>query len=96
MCPRRSRNHNIIGLIRRNFSCLNTDILLPLYKAFVGHLVEYGTTVYLLLTFATFDCLAASNCPPGHLRSDHHVSNPPLSRLLLNPGRQGRSTMFLR
>ena len=28
---------------------------------------------YLL---ATFDCLAASNWPPGHPRSDHHVSNP--------------------
>ena len=27
-------------------------------------------------TFATFDCLAASNWPPGHPRSDHHVSNP--------------------
>ena len=26
--------------------------------------------------FATFDCLAASNWPPGHPRSDHHVSNP--------------------
>ena len=24
----------------------------------------------------TFDCLAASNWPPGHPRSDHHVSNP--------------------
>ena len=23
-----------------------------------------------------FDCLAASNWPPGHPRSDHHVSNP--------------------
>ena len=30
----------------------------------------------LNLTFATFDCLAASNWPPGHPRSDHHVSNP--------------------
>ena len=25
---------------------------------------------------ATFDCLAASNWPPGHPRSEHHVSNP--------------------
>ena len=24
----------------------------------------------------TFVCLAASNWPPGHPRSDHHVSNP--------------------
>ena len=24
----------------------------------------------------TYDCLAASNWPPGHPRSDHHVSNP--------------------
>ena len=24
----------------------------------------------------TFGCLAASNWPPGHPRSDHHVSNP--------------------
>ena len=29
-----------------------------------------------LLTVVTFDCLAASNWPPGHPRSDHHVSNP--------------------
>ena len=29
-----------------------------------------------VLTFVTFDCLAASNWPPGHPRSDHHVSNP--------------------
>ena len=28
------------------------------------------------VTLATFDCLAASNWPPGHPRSDHHVSNP--------------------
>ena len=28
------------------------------------------------ITFDTFDCLAASNWPPGHPRSDHHVSNP--------------------
>ena len=26
--------------------------------------------------YYTFDCLAASNWPPGHPRSDHHVSNP--------------------
>ena len=29
-----------------------------------------------MLLFFTFDCLAASNWPPGHPRSDHHVSNP--------------------
>ena len=27
--------NNMLGLIRRYFSCLNADILLPLYKAFV-------------------------------------------------------------
>ena len=32
--------------------------------------------LWVLLTFASFDCLAASNWPPGHPRSDHHVSNP--------------------
>ena len=34
--------NNMLGLIRRSFCCLNADILLPLYKAFVCHLVEYG------------------------------------------------------
>ena len=29
-----------------------------------------------LFTFGTFDCLAASNWPPGHPCSDHHVNNP--------------------
>ena len=28
------------------------------------------------VTFVTFVCLAVSNWPPGHPRSDHHVSNP--------------------
>ena len=36
----------MLGLIRRSFSCLNADILLPLYKAFVRHLVEYGAPVW--------------------------------------------------
>ena len=34
--------NNMLGLIRRAFCCLNADILLPLYKAFVCHLLEYG------------------------------------------------------
>ena len=34
--------NNMLGLIRRSFCCLNADILLPLYKAFVRHLLEYG------------------------------------------------------
>ena len=34
--------NNMFGLIRRSFSCLNDDILLPLYKDSVRHLVEYG------------------------------------------------------
>ena len=34
--------NNMLGLIRRSFCCLNADILLPLYKTFVRHLVEYG------------------------------------------------------
>ena len=38
--------NNMLGLIRRSFSCLNADILLPLYKAFVRHLVEYGAPVW--------------------------------------------------
>ena len=37
---------------------------------------HYSVLVIYLLTFATFDCLAASNWPPGHPRSDHHVRNP--------------------
>ena len=34
--------NNMLGLIRRYFCCLNADIPLPFYKAFVRHLVEYG------------------------------------------------------
>ena len=34
--------NNMLGLIRRSLCCLNADILLPLYKAFVCHLIEYG------------------------------------------------------
>ena len=30
--------NNMLGLIRRYLSCLNADILLPLYKAFVRQL----------------------------------------------------------
>ena len=30
----------------------------------------------LVCVLLTFDCLAASYWPPGHPRSDHHVSNP--------------------
>ena len=37
--------NNMLGLIRRYFCCLNADILLPLYKAFVCHLLEYGVPV---------------------------------------------------
>ena len=33
--------NNMLGLIRRSFSFLDADILLPLYKAFVRHLIEY-------------------------------------------------------
>ena len=36
----------MLGLIRRSFCCLNADILLPLYKAFVRHLLEYGAPVW--------------------------------------------------
>ena len=38
--------NNMLGLIRRYFCCLNADILLPLYKAFVRHLLEYGAPVW--------------------------------------------------
>ena len=38
--------NNMLGLIRRSFCCLNADILLPLYKAFVRHLLEYGAPVW--------------------------------------------------
>ena len=35
-----------------------------------------GNQMPYLLTFVTFVCLATSNWPSGHPRSDHHVSNP--------------------
>ena len=38
--------NNMLGLIRRSFCCLNADILLQLYKAFVRHLLEYGAPVW--------------------------------------------------
>ena len=38
--------NNMLGLIRRSFCYLNADILLPLYKAFVRHLLEYGAPVW--------------------------------------------------
>ena len=38
--------NNMLGLIRRSFCCLNADIPLPLYKAFVRHLLEYGAPVW--------------------------------------------------
>ena len=38
--------NNILGLIRRYLCCLNADILLPPYKAFVRHLLEYGVPVW--------------------------------------------------
>ena len=41
-----NKANNMLGLIRRYFCCLNTDILLPLYKAFVRHLLEYVAQVW--------------------------------------------------
>ena len=38
--------NNMVGFIIRYFSCLNADILLPPYKTFVRHLVEYGAPVW--------------------------------------------------
>ena len=38
--------NNMLGLIRKYFSCLNDDLLQPLYMAFVLHLVEYGAPVW--------------------------------------------------
>ena len=40
------KTNNMLGLIRRSFYCLNADILLPLYKAFVRHLLEYKAPVW--------------------------------------------------
>ena len=37
--------NNMVGLIIISFSCLNADILLPLYKVFVRLLEEYGAPV---------------------------------------------------
>ena len=47
---------------------------IPYY--FTAEQVVKMSTINSILTFVTFDCLAASNWPPGHPRSDHHVSNP--------------------
>ena len=41
-----NKANNMLGLIRKSFSCRNYDILLQLYKAFVRHLVEYGAPVW--------------------------------------------------
>ena len=38
--------NNMLVLIRIYFGCLNADILLPRYKAFVRHLLEYGASVW--------------------------------------------------
>ena len=38
--------NNMLGLIRRYFCCLNADILLPLYRVFVRHLLDYGAPVW--------------------------------------------------
>ena len=38
--------NNMLGLIRRYFCCLNADILRPLYKPFVCHLLEYEAPVW--------------------------------------------------
>ena len=38
--------NNMLGLIRRYLCCLNADILLPVYKTFVRHLVEYGAPLW--------------------------------------------------
>ena len=36
------------------------------------------------LLFATFVCLATSKWTPGHLRSDHHVRNPPVQTIIVS------------
>ena len=37
-----NKANNVLGLLRRSFCCQNGDILLPLYNAFVRHLLGYG------------------------------------------------------
>ena len=45
-----------------------------------------------LITFVTLGCLAASNWPPCHPRSDHHVRNPHRTDYyLIQAGREDRS-----
>ena len=38
-------DNNMLWLIIRSFSCQNDDILLPLYKELVRHILEYGAPV---------------------------------------------------
>ena len=38
--------NTVLGIIRRSFTCLTPSILIPLYKAFVRHLIEYGAVVW--------------------------------------------------
>ena len=41
------KTNNMLGTIRIFFCCLIADILLPLYKAFVRHLLEYMEHQYM-------------------------------------------------
>ena len=58
--------------------CLETiDVCIWRMFVFMSVVVTvWGSVGMFVVTFDTFDCLAASNWPPGHPRSDHHVSNP--------------------
>ena len=46
VCEMIKKANNMLGLIRRSLCCLNADILLPVYKTFVRHLVEYGASLW--------------------------------------------------
>ena len=41
-----AKANQMLGLIRRSFSCCSGNIVLPLYKAFVRHHLEYGVVVW--------------------------------------------------
>ena len=46
MSEKIKKANNMLGLIIISFCCLNADILLPLYNAFVRHLLGYGAPVW--------------------------------------------------
>ena len=59
--------NQMLGIIRRSFSCCTADIVIPLYKAFVSQHLEFGVAVWG--GFKTIACYRESpdegNCDCG-------------------------------